>query len=302
MISDGCGNMLNCGASCPANQTCGGGGTPNVCGCTPSSCAAQGKNCGTISDGCGGTPSCGSCLLPQTCGGGGTPNVCGCMPTSCAAQGKNCGTISDGCGLTLTCGTCQSPNTCGGGGIANVCGCTADLEPDPTGTTAGLVHIFNSTTIRSYTYTGQSFTFPKQSIALSSFQLRGAYNVGLGKGIISLGIYPDAKGQPDGSNPLWKGDFALAETTFRENDSTKPTVATPHTFKLPDSIKIVAGATYYLLVSTNVDGVNLYAYDAGATGLGDAIKYGQAYTYTYAVPTWTPIKTADLHVVLNPCN
>lgn len=45
--------------------------------CTPTTCAAQGKNCGTISNGCGGTLSCGSCAAPQTCGGGGVPNVCG---------------------------------------------------------------------------------------------------------------------------------------------------------------------------------------------------------------------------------
>src|SRR5581483_4569822 len=45
--------------------------------CTPTTCAAQGKNCGSISDGCGGNLSCGSCTSPQTCGGGGTANVCG---------------------------------------------------------------------------------------------------------------------------------------------------------------------------------------------------------------------------------
>src|SRR5439155_11757408 len=36
--------------------------------CTPTTCAAQGKNCGTISNGCGGTLSCGTCTAPQTCG------------------------------------------------------------------------------------------------------------------------------------------------------------------------------------------------------------------------------------------
>src|SRR5205823_8468457 len=57
--------------------------------CTPTTCAAQGKNCGTISNGCGGTLTCGSCTAPQTCGGG-VANVCGggCTPTTCAAQGK----------------------------------------------------------------------------------------------------------------------------------------------------------------------------------------------------------------------
>src|SRR2546428_3848032 len=45
--------------------------------CTPTTCAAQGKNCGTIADGCGGTLTCGVCTAPQTCGGGGVANVCG---------------------------------------------------------------------------------------------------------------------------------------------------------------------------------------------------------------------------------
>jgi hypothetical protein len=45
--------------------------------CTPTTCAAQKATCGSISDGCGGTLTCGSCTSPQTCGGGGVANVCG---------------------------------------------------------------------------------------------------------------------------------------------------------------------------------------------------------------------------------
>jgi hypothetical protein len=51
--------------------------TVNVSTCVPTTCAAQGKNCGVISNGCGGTlPSCGTCTAPQTCGAV-TANVCG---------------------------------------------------------------------------------------------------------------------------------------------------------------------------------------------------------------------------------
>lgn len=50
--------------------------TPPVA-CTPQSCASQGKTCGTISDGCGGTLTCGTCAGGQSCGGGGVANVCG---------------------------------------------------------------------------------------------------------------------------------------------------------------------------------------------------------------------------------
>jgi hypothetical protein len=45
--------------------------------CTPATCASLGDNCGSPSNGCGGTLSCGTCTSPQTCGGGGTSYVCG---------------------------------------------------------------------------------------------------------------------------------------------------------------------------------------------------------------------------------
>jgi hypothetical protein len=80
--TDSCGQpraVASCG-TCSAPQTCGGGGTPNACGCTKTTCAAHDANCGSISDGCGGTiPSCGMCTDPQVCGGGGA-NRCGCTP------------------------------------------------------------------------------------------------------------------------------------------------------------------------------------------------------------------------------
>ncbi len=93
--------------------------------CVPTTCEAQGKNCGIISDHCGGTLQCGGCASGESCGGGGGPNVCGpaqCQPLSCRGEGKNCGVISDGCGGVLECGSCSDPELCGGGGSANVCG------------------------------------------------------------------------------------------------------------------------------------------------------------------------------------
>ncbi|MFH0899296.1 MAG: formylglycine-generating enzyme family protein [Pseudomonadota bacterium] len=65
--------------------------------CQPKACAEQSKNCGTISDGCGGVLSCGSCISPEFCGGAGA-NVCGAVP-SCA-------------GLAPTCGSSGSENCC----------------------------------------------------------------------------------------------------------------------------------------------------------------------------------------------
>lgn len=58
---------------------CGGAALnrPDGGGCVPTSCAAQGKSCGALSDGCGGTLECGGCTDPETCGGSGVENVCG---------------------------------------------------------------------------------------------------------------------------------------------------------------------------------------------------------------------------------
>ena len=93
--------------------------------CQAQTCQSLAKNCGPVSDGCGGVLECGACGSGQRCGGGGGPNVCGygaCTPASCAEQGKDCGSVSDGCGNMVVCGTCGAGQVCGGGGIPNVCG------------------------------------------------------------------------------------------------------------------------------------------------------------------------------------
>lgn len=81
-------------------------------GCTPTTCSALGKQCGSLSDGCGGTLNCGSCTSPQTCVNGvcqGGSAVCGngqcesgetqsncCRDCGCPS-GQNCNITSDTC-------------------------------------------------------------------------------------------------------------------------------------------------------------------------------------------------------------
>jgi hypothetical protein len=87
-IADGCGGLLNCPVACPAGQSCGGGGTPSVCGappCVKKTCGTQ--NCGFIADGCGGSVNCWPAGAPicgpgMSCGGAGVPNTCG-TPAGC---------------------------------------------------------------------------------------------------------------------------------------------------------------------------------------------------------------------------
>jgi hypothetical protein len=289
--------MITCGnGTCPTGQVCGGGGTPNVCGtqpCVPTTCAAQGKNCGTISDGCGGTPSCGTCTLPQTCGATGTPNVCGCVPTTCAALGKNCGSISDGCGLTLTCGTCTSPETCGGSGVSNVCGCTPALEPTPKGTSA----IYPKT--GGKVVLAQTFSLDgRGSIQLDAVQLRGQYPSADAAETITLGIYPTGKGGiPDSANPVWEAKFVLGKTDFYPAVLTTKTTAL-HTFPVAVKAALTAGVDYWLVVGSTST-VILAGYD-GTTLLGDAIASGSAYSNA-AAAGWVIEKNTDLYVVINPC-
>jgi hypothetical protein len=69
--------------------------------CGPQTCAGQGAQCGSISDGCGGTLDCGLCDWDESC----TNHVCVCEPYCGSHQ---CG--SDGCGGS--CGTCGTNESC----------------------------------------------------------------------------------------------------------------------------------------------------------------------------------------------
>ena len=121
-VSDGCGGEItDCSTTCTNGDTCGGGGTPDVCGqgvvggCTPRTTADCGSTCGPMSDGCGSTIDCGGCSDPETCGGGNVPGECGapaCQPRSCTDFGANCGTVLDGCGSDIPCGSCGSNEIC----------------------------------------------------------------------------------------------------------------------------------------------------------------------------------------------
>jgi hypothetical protein len=135
-IGDGCGKTLDCGG-CPAGQTCGGAGTPGVCGtpngaCRPLTCEqAGGRFCGTIGDGCGGTLECGDCPGGDGCGARAIAGVCGkpaglCSPVSCDQPGgRYCGQVGDGCGGILDCGACPAGQACGGAGVTGVCAAPA---------------------------------------------------------------------------------------------------------------------------------------------------------------------------------
>lgn len=89
--------------------------------CVPADCVAQGKDCGTVDDGCGKTQECGSCAAPKVCGGGTLANVCAACVPRCRARA--CG--PDGCGGS--CGACPPGSVCDAG--AGTCvGCLTDAD------------------------------------------------------------------------------------------------------------------------------------------------------------------------------
>src|SRR5688572_5290738 len=149
-IGSGCTHLpLDCGMTCDEpGYTCGGAGTPNVCGTTPDAgpckvtvCdhGSAGKYCGQVGNGCGGTIDCGGCPNGLACGAV-TTGVCGPAPDAgpCAKAvcnppgGDYCGTIGDNCGGSLVCPPCPGSFTCAGSGVPNLCGADRDAGCVPT--------------------------------------------------------------------------------------------------------------------------------------------------------------------------
>jgi hypothetical protein len=115
-ITDACsGAVVECG-TCPQGETC----VDNYCkSCVPKTCDELGWECGTGSDGCGGTLACGMCPAYDDDGDATGlqcyQNAC-CVPRACPDDA--CGAIADGCGGTLECGACPDADS----GNPQVCG------------------------------------------------------------------------------------------------------------------------------------------------------------------------------------
>jgi hypothetical protein len=147
VVDDGCGGTIDMVADCTlpgctSPETCGGGGTPNICGdgCIIKTCADfTTAECGVVDDGCGGTLDiiidCGAsgCTSPDVCGGSGNPIdaiYCGdSCPSRLTCDFQNssyyeCGVISDNCG-----GTLDLVADCGASG----CSANEDCAPNSWG-------------------------------------------------------------------------------------------------------------------------------------------------------------------------
>lgn len=183
------GQCLQCGF-CSSPDTCGGGGTPNVCGCTAQTACNPGQ-CGTVSDTCGGTLECGDpCIAPDTCGGSGAEGVCGHK----VALGQPCG---GGVG-------CEGTGLCCEDGAATICKeassdgvCpenAADLALDP------------DVLRRTLTVANHNFSASDTCVrALEcEFKNRATRTLHFETAIMNVGTMPFEAGPPDAdTNPYW---------------------------------------------------------------------------------------------------
>lgn len=144
-LDNGVGGTISCG--CPTGQVCSTStpGQTGTCACNnltgqPYTCAnvpngpnTGGDACGSFSNGCGGSLTCG-CPAGQTCNTAANPNVC-CTAAVCptAALGSACGALPNNCGGTINCGcpngTGNENFTCTGG----TCQCIKDTCRGRTG-------------------------------------------------------------------------------------------------------------------------------------------------------------------------
>ena len=113
-VVNNCNQVVSCG-ECTAPETCGGGMTPGVCGCTPNDVVAcQDFSCGEAVNNCGQPVTCGTCDWPWTCDGGTSAGRCRCpsnfdcgefgtfRPDTCScvcsdATLQSCGHCREGC-------------------------------------------------------------------------------------------------------------------------------------------------------------------------------------------------------------
>ena len=109
---------------CTGNCTCQAG---TCVGCAPPSCGSA--TCGTVSNGCGPSVTCGSCTgSGEKCYDGGC-----CTPLSCAQAAEagtfqGCAEVDLGCGVHQSCSTCGSGEKCYDGGCCTPLTCADAVD------------------------------------------------------------------------------------------------------------------------------------------------------------------------------
>jgi len=184
LVCNGNGQCVGCvnDTTCTSPATCGGGGMPTACGCTPKTCAQLGATCGAVPDGCGGTLNCNSGTkngneTDVDCGGGmGCGLLCAqgkkctkgadcqsgacvdgvCCNTPCSGVCLACSAAKKGAGADGTCGLVKAgtdpDNECpslpaSSCGTTGVCSDIGTCQKYPAGTVCSVAVCVNSTTL-----------------------------------------------------------------------------------------------------------------------------------------------------------
>ncbi len=194
---------------------CGAGTVSKPGQCTPTTCAAEGKNCGSISNGCGGSLNCGSgCPSGETCGGGGAANVCSAAGAGTPSAPAVTSVIPRMEGATLY---LDEPASNGGAFVTHF---TATSYPGGiTGTSYG-----NSTRIDVNGLTaGQSYTF-----TVTAANANGTGPTSAPSSAVAPLRYADyyiIHGWSYGENPAW-GDYNFDVTDTWNSSEVTPLTGT----------------------------------------------------------------------------
>ncbi len=137
-MNDGCGGTLACGVCTDGGPTIDASvdastDAPAADGCNAVSCAFYGAGaCGSLSDGCGSTIDCGTCLVDSGPVDAGSADAAAeaCVPVNCAIFGGDlCGLATNECGATVDC-KCNAGRVCNGSRCCTplTCGQISPLE------------------------------------------------------------------------------------------------------------------------------------------------------------------------------
>jgi|GEM_PF-2450653 len=186
--------------------------------CVPTTCAAAGKNCGVVSDGCGGTLSCGSCLSPSTCGGGGTPNVCGAASTNAAPTVSNAAAASPSPVTAATASLSALGVDDGGAGNLTYTWETTGTAPAPVTFSANGTNSASATTA-TFTKAG-SYGFKVTIRDQPGLTAVSSVNVTVNQTLTSVGVTPASASVAASSTQSFS---ATAKDQFGNALATQPT-------------------------------------------------------------------------------
>eukprot|EP01105_Mastigella_eilhardi_P006749 TRINITY_DN182_c0_g1_i2.p1 TRINITY_DN182_c0_g1~~TRINITY_DN182_c0_g1_i2.p1 ORF type:complete len:855 (-),score=175.09 TRINITY_DN182_c0_g1_i2:95-2659(-) len=198
---------------CPSGQTCVSGACVTA-GCTPlSTSVACGNNvCGTASDGCGNTLTCGVCPTTQTCVSGAcvasTP-ACTPISASVACGTSVCGTASDGCGNTLTCGICPATQSCSAGACVAATGWTNFRSGANSFSMSDSGVVYNGNSASAL----QGYAWNSSATMISPSWNSIQCNIAASSGVVALGFrLGQASGATDGI--YWKVNTATGAVSL----------------------------------------------------------------------------------------